>query len=45
MNADDNSAETDVIKNKKNFTVAVRVKPEFNAPASSLISLSVRKVS
>lgn len=31
--------EFEMIKNKKNFTVAVRIKPEFNALASNLVNL------
>lgn len=31
--------EFEMIKSKKNFTVAVRIKPEFNALASNLVNL------
>lgn len=41
----DDEKEFEIIRNKKNFTVAVRIKPEFNATSSNLINIEVKGIS
>lgn len=41
----DEEKEFDIIRNKKNFTVAVRIKPELITTSSNLINIEVKRVS